>query len=616
MKLNTTFKNHKETMKRKLREIVSDSVANYTRSQKPSLLPGLSPPTRDYFWVSPTKIKNYLMKDPLVDWLKSTQKKTNNNLNKSDFTDFIIKKGIEFEDKLVKYIHEQKIPVVTVSDKITPQSCRKTAELMKEGTPIIHSAPLRDGKMHIRGVADLLVRSDHLQKLVNDNPLPNHLKTHKAPNLPGNYHYVAVDIKFSTLPLRADGVHLLNSGRYPSYKAQVWIYTQLIGKIQGYTPNYGFILGRRWTYTSRGEKFTSLNSLDKLGTIDFSGVDEEYKDRTEKAISWLKDVRKDGKNWTTNPPTREELYPNMCIDSSEWNSEKKRIAEEIGEMTQVWYVGIKHRKIALDKKVKNIFDEKCNSSSLGIKGVRAPVIDKILSINRQNTHKILPQQIKTQLYSWQKQGNEMFVDFETFSDIFCSFDSLPEQPRTNGIFMIGVYYLEGNVWQYRNFVAKDTTREEEFSIMDRFFEFVEKQGKPKLWYWHAEKTIWASAENRVFDHLFTHDPAMTEYVRKYWFALDWADLAKIFRDEPIVIKDCYKFGLKEVSKAMRDHGMVSAHITSECSSGMDATVKAWKVYETSMEPENSPIIKDIAVYNKFDVQVLQEILGYLRENHA
>ena len=69
------------------------------------------------------------------------------------------------------------------------------------------------------------------------------------------YHYIVIDIKFSTLPLRANGKHLLNSGSYPAYKAQCLIYTDAIGLIQGYTSRYAFILGRRWKYTQKLIKY-------------------------------------------------------------------------------------------------------------------------------------------------------------------------------------------------------------------------------------------------------------------------------------------------------------------------------------------------------------------------
>ena len=36
----------------------------------------------------------------------------------------------------------------------------------------------------------------------------------------------------------------------------------------------------------------------------------------------------------------------MCVDSGKWNVEKEKIADRIGEMTNIWYVGVKQRNIA------------------------------------------------------------------------------------------------------------------------------------------------------------------------------------------------------------------------------------------------------------------------------
>jgi hypothetical protein len=41
---------------------------------------------------------------------------------------------------------------------------------------------------------------------------------------------------------------------------------------------------------------------------------------------------------------------------------------------------------------------------------------------------------------------------------------------------------------------------------------------------------------------------------------------------------------------------------------LDASVLAWKAYDNN----NSTIMKDIELYNKFDVKVLYEILNFLR----
>jgi hypothetical protein len=595
------------------RKFIYTAVAESTRSKKPRLWPPLLPTKRNFFWVNATDTYNYMIRDPLVDWLK-TVKKTGIN-NKNVFVDFILKRGKDFETNLIEYFKNQNIPIISVSDKITTQSCKMTKHLMHQGVPVIHSAPFQNGRMHIRGVIDLLIRSDYFSNLVDENPLSDQIEKIKAPFLTGNYHYIVVDIKFSTLPLRADGKHLLNSANYPAYKAQAWIYTQGIGHIQGYTSRYALILGRRWSFTRKGEKFSGTNCLTKLGLIDFQEIDAEYPNKVQNAIQWLRDIRREGKKWSLFPPSREELYPNMCVDSGEWNLQKEDIANRLGDITQIWYCGIKQRCNALQNGISSWRDIRCNSEKMGVRGLRASTIDKIIDINRQETDKIRPLRIESRLYNWQIEDDEIFVDFETFLDIFSPFQHLPLQEKTDGIFMIGVYYKENNVYKYKNFTAQSTSFEAEYKIMDDFARFVNAQGNPKIWFWNAEKNIWSTAENRQIDLAYnSEDNVRADHISDCWEIENWANLCLLFRTEPIVLKNCFKFGLKEISSTMRHHGMISSKIESKCDSGTIASVKAWQVYQNSNNPLNDPIMNDIALYNKFDVKVLQEILQYLRIN--
>jgi hypothetical protein len=89
----------------------------------------------------------------------------------------------------------------------------------------------------------------------------------------------------------------------------------------------------------------------------------------------------------------------------------------------------------------------------------------------------------------------------------------------------------------------------------------------------------------------------------------------MFKQEPIVIKDVFKFGLKEISSAMYKHGLIHTRLGSECTTGLEASLSAWKIYETFSNPTNHPVIIDIGNYNKFDVSVIQDILYYLRRFH-
>lgn len=599
------------------RKPIESAVAYCTRSKNPKLctlsLPG-SRSTLEY--IPATCTRNYMLRDPLVDWLKLHGTRHNAIRSNNDgFVSFIMRRGVDFEDKLVEYINNHRLPVVSVSEYITNESINKTINLMKSGTPIIHSAPIRNPKTRTHGIIDLLVRSDYLHRIVDDCPLTDDEQIIPSPKLGHDFHYVVIDVKFSTLPLRADGRHLLNSGSFPAYKSQCLIYTDAIGIIQGYTSQYAFILGRRWRFTQKDINYSDLSCLNKLGVIDYKKVDKSYVEQTSNALKWVRENRKYGHQWSVSPPSRQELYPNMCHDSGKWEKQKEKISENIGEITNIWYCSTKHRNIAISNGITSWRDPRCTSENIGIQGLRAPVIDSILDINRQHTDKIRPKKIVNNVFDWKTTGNEMFVDFETLSDIFSPLSDLPKQKHTDMIFMIGIWYKHSNQWTYKRFTCNKPTYEEEYRIMDEFVTFVKEHGDPRLWYWHAENIFWCKSESRQFN-LASGDEKKTHRISDDWKLDKWTDMCEIFKHEPIVIKGCFKFGLKPIARAMYKHKLITTTLESDCTSGMTAMIKAWKCYNDFPDPVSCPVMQDIAKYNKFDVKVLEDILTYLRKNHT
>jgi hypothetical protein len=599
-------------------------VADNTRSKKPRLCNGIVDNAKEKSttmdMVSASHLYNYMMNDPLVDWLKLRNRRGTRKspvyTQSEGFTEFIMNRGVEFECELIKYINNNKVPVTSVSEYITEESLDETKKLMRQGTPLIHSAPVRNYRNGTQGVIDILIRSDFLSKLVDEPSLSKEEVEMSSPTLGKPYHYVVIDIKFSTLPLRADGVHLLNSGSYPAYKAQCLVYTEAVGLIQGFTAPHSFIMGRRWRLDKGGVIDHNETCLNRLGKISYNSVDIDYKRRTREAIKWVRDVRKLGHTWSVNPPTRLELYPNMCIDSGRWNCEKEKIADTIGEITNIWYVGVKNRDFAIERGVTSWRDSECTTKNMNINGVRAKTIDAILDINRQSVDIIRPSVIKSNLCDWRNECNELYVDFETMSDIFSEFSSLPEQPKTDIIFMIGIGWSDSGKWRYKNFICAKPTHEEEYRIMNEFVQFLSERGNPRVHYWHAEKTFWNSAESRQFDLAKgMNDTERMDLISEGWKNRKWSDLCKLFQEEPIVVKDCFKFGLKAIARAMRKHGMISAQNDSECGNGATAMIRAWKTYSDSEDPRNSNVMKDIMKYNEFDCKVLWEILTFLRKNH-
>ena len=589
----------------------------HTRSKKIKLLEPPKAQKKKYElpFVSASSTYNYMMKDPLVDWLKVQNNNSRLNIkSKFTFGNFLIDRGIDFEKSIISYINDNHLPIISVSTFISKKTVQTTKELMKEGIPIIHSAPVRNTSNNTQGIVDLIVRSDYLHKFINDHPLTLEEQQTPSPKLNKPYHYVVIDIKFSTLPLRSDGKSLLNSGNYKAYKSQCLIYNDAVGKIQGYTPPYAFILGRRWKYTKNGITDYCYNSLDKLGRIEYDNFDKGYVKETKKALQWARSVKKYGKKWTVNPPSRIELYPNMCIKSDKWDKEKDKIAKEIGEMTDIWYINQKNRNIAISKGIKSWRDTRCTTSNLEIKGVRAPIIDAILNINRQNKIKILPKKITSNIYDWKIPSNEVYVDFETLTDIFSDFNQLPEQQSTDMIFMIGIGWKSHNSWEYKNFVCSDMTYQEEYRIMNEFVEFIKSMNNPKIYYWCAEAKFWDIAERRQFDIACKEDDIeKKDIISDNWSGFEWSDLYTLFRQEPITIKGCFKFSLKEIAKAMKKHNFIQTDIQSQCDNGTTAMVNAIKHYTSRL---NKGLMQDIGKYNEFDCKVLWEIVSYLRENHS
>ena len=83
--------------------------------------------------------------------------------------------------------------------------------------------------------------------------------------------------------------------------------------------------------------------------VNFSNYDHSFVHKSNDAIDWYRSVVKEGLNWTVYPPSNVNLYPNMCVDSNNWNSMKSKIAKNIGEITMLWNCGIKNRMKAFHK---------------------------------------------------------------------------------------------------------------------------------------------------------------------------------------------------------------------------------------------------------------------------
>lgn len=616
-------------------------------------------------WVSASKTRNYALRDTLTDWLDNwhekknicinnsiRNKKSNNLLQTSNnFTGFVMKKGVKFEANVMKLIRK-KIELdkfVIICANMYNYNIRifeyekRTIEEIKKGTPVIYQPVLmnRSGNLSkTYGSPDLLIRSDYIHKIVEKNPLSAKMSTYKAPLLNGNYHYILVDIKFSTLELCADGERIRNYGSIPAYKCQMYIYNHALGQIQGYEPPRSYILGRRYKFTYKNTTYCENNCFTRLGHIQYNDWDKKYIQETIDATNWIKKMRLHGEHWELYPkPSVTELYPNMTTSNeSRWNEFKNKYARDINEITLLWNCGIKNREIAHKNGVYSYMDQKCNSSTVGVKGsMKAPILNEIIRINQKivfsdNMDRIYLKLNNNVNNKWLNSTNlRITVDFEIINSVFDDFENLPIAQDRNYLFMIGLAYQitannTNNISQtiYKMFLVSELSIEAEFQLVYQFHSFLRDLtdthlGKhyaiPDLYHWgHVEKSFFDGLCIRLLNNIGTDIEKDINTIKS---SLKWCDMSECFKKNPIVINGCFKFGLKEIAGRLSELGLIQSrwNINSQCSSGGAAMILAQKAYTLSKKLNqpviNDPIVSDIMEYNKIDCIVIHDIIDLL-----
>ena len=143
----------------------------------------------------------------------------------------------------------------------------------------------------------------------------------------------------------------MNVGSAPAYKVQVFLYNSALGRIQGFTPSNGFVIGRSWQVRKGRQTMRGSSCMERLGIIPMDttvGRNMRIDDAAREAVDWVRRVRSQGKEWALYPePSVPELYPNMGnSQDSPWHQAKTEIGKELQELTLLWNVGITARSYA------------------------------------------------------------------------------------------------------------------------------------------------------------------------------------------------------------------------------------------------------------------------------
>jgi len=608
--------------------------------------------TNDLF-VSGSKLKNYLMNDPLIDWLElyycNTEFNTEFNIlckeqeniqerkqkieNNRKVLQILFDGGNNFENEIMTQLKDKfknnMIIINTLNQfGLTRDNYKNTQNAIINGVPIIAQAVLYNDKNNTYGIADLLVRSDYLNKIVNFPVLTNDEINIKAPYLE-KYHYRVIDIKWTTLHLNAKKDTIRNERFMPAYKGQLAIYNCALGNIQGYFSNQAYILGKGYYREKTENKIKLIDNCNdpfgKFGIIDYNDTDNEYINESAKAIQWYRDVKKNGSLWSPLKPPNANMYPNMCNNDEVWSKIKKEIATHIGEITLICNVGVTQRKILHAKGIFSIHDVKCNSTNMGMNDTdTASRIDDILEINK-NKKKISCTKIDNNYLNWQTQSPvDFYIDFETFNTNFMN----NTQQISDLVFMIGIGYIQFDKWNYKCLTLKYANLEDEKRLFLEFKNFIKYKSQeldpinkyiPRLFHW-------TQAEISNFNHVnIRHDNILTNFEQN----IVWIDMYYIFKgannskdkkkpfSEGICVKGAYNFSLKSIAKAMYSHGFIKTDWEdNNITNGLQAMISSIRYYQNQNNEINKKEFQDIINYNEVDCKVIWEIVEYLRNNHC
>lgn len=576
-------------------------------------------------WISPSRLRNHLLNDPIIDWLEwhggsVSERAGFPNDGQADFMSYLRERGLAFEQRVwqdikTKFGEHCRQVCQSVVDITLESKFLETKALMAQRTPIIYQAALHDADNKYFGSPDFLVLRSWLSCVAPGWRDPD-VSLHRKPTTAD--HYVVLDVKYMTLPLRADAVRLLNSGSLHHYKAQLMFYTDMLNKMQDTRSTYCYLLGRGYTYTSCGEQYSGETCFDRLGVIDCDGIDANYRKRIADAVSWVKRLRADGSKWSVLPtPSVPELYPNMA-NSKDYphHSLKEYIAKQLKEITLMWGCGVKHRERAFKRKIYRYDDKRLTAKRLGFKGpVQSRIVQAMLEHERQSNVIVTPKSIDDNRGDWQRGALDFYVDFETVSSAFDDLSKFPRIGGQNMIFMIGVGYVVRGKWYYRNFTAETLTRECEAKIMDAFLQHVHEvcdeydiQYTPNVFHW-------SRAEPAQFLKALETHADLTVYCD-----FNFIDMLAVFKDSTILVKGVLDFSLKSVAKGLASHGLIPDMYSGSISNGGEAMFRAHTCYKTAgsrQVPITSLIqFKHIISYNEIDCKVIWEIVKYLRDNHA
>lgn len=589
-------------------------MASNSKKRKGESLAEIHIPRFTSDWVVPSKTRNAMLNDYILDWLELygeskgfiPDTKRDNYDPELDFGKYIVEQGIKFEKYIVDILREKfRYDFIHVDMLDNYKRARYTIDLMKKGCPFIYQGMIYNPELKVYGSPDLLVRSDFLNFLVKTRTVSD---TQSGCKFSDKWHYRVVDIKFHTLHLKNDFTTICNDDSVRAFKAQCYLYNRCLGYLQDFIPRKAYILGRGWNATSKGTEYVTNDPFNKLGVINYSNEDYSICEDSLLAVQWYSRVRSEGKNWTVFPkPTIPELYPNMNVKSTKWRTVKHEIAHKLEELTLIYNVGYYNRIHAHILGVFKISDENCNAMTLDIKGKKkAATVNGILEAYKKIGGADLSGASAGSFRNKTKPSIDMkssiegfFIDIESISSIHNIRDNYDSR-----VYMIGVgHFDKENRWNYTSFIAKALDEASENKMFSDFAEYIAKFRTNFIYHYNStdRNELCKIAERIMFN----------SWADKYVFC----DVYNILKNG-MFVNGCLNFSLKSVSKSLGINRYDDSVIQSGCESIIWGIRYYEKLKNTSSASAPSELdtcifINNIKKYNEVDCLALSDVVRFI-----
>jgi hypothetical protein len=597
-------------------------------------------------WVAASYTRNYMMDDPILDYLKynktsnlikpttNTNKTSRKRTRSNSFLEHIFENGNNFERLIIEKIKSQvkSEDFIQIGESYEAKNLSnylKTLAAIKNDIPIIYQPVLWNSSNKTFGCGDLLIKSSFASKIFPSYPIINNS------NL-----YEVYDIKWSNLKLKSNSDELLNDIDIKPYKAQLWIYTQALNKMQNMKATRAFLIGKNYyreKIVNKQLNVENYNSFEKLALIDYTNESEESNiEKTIEAIEWIKEVKKN-KKLCIDPPNDSRLYPNMKnTQDNEFHSIKKKLAEKNKEITLLYSVGKRSRDLALENGITSYDDPKLNTKILGINSSTktGELIDSIININKNDSLSNYGNSINFKNLSnygnlsssanlsnygnsinfknlsnygnsinfknlsnygnWKDSKVRCYVDIETIGSTVYNLG----YNKPNFIFMIGLGIVIDNIWTFYVYTADKIDILEENRIIKEFSDQMNLIAS-KYSLSHIPIFHWSDFENTNLKPYILVNQCYKFY-----------DMCKWFKDDQICIKGALDFKLKNVTKALYNLKLINIQWDDNVSGGVDAMNQAYNYYKYQYSNISNPL-KNIEYYNQIDCKSMWEIHNVL-----